>query len=342
MLYVTTRSDNDPKTAYHALTETRAEDGGLYLPMGQKRLSQEEIAALKEKSFGEAVAEILNRFFSTHLTGWDVEFAIGRYPVRLQTMSHRMILTETWHNPDWDFSRMIGELCSLLTGDQTALPGEWGVIAIRIAVLFGVFAELLRSGELTEDTSVDISVTSGDLSGPMAAVYAREMGLPIANVVVCCNENCGVWDLVSKGELRTGLQPLKTALPECDHVLPDAMERLIHFCGGEAAVGEYLHRVGQGGVYFPDEETCGAIRACLQVSVISSKRILMSLKNIYKTTGKVLGPYAALTWCGLMDYRARTGESRLSLVLSERSAHVDGELVAEAMGMTPEALGEIL
>lgn len=342
MLYVTTRSNSDPQTAYRALTETRTEDGGFYLPMKMPVFSREAVAALKEKSFGEAVADILNLFFSTHLTGWDVEFCIGRYPVRLIPMSHRMILTETWHNPDWVFSRTIRELTALISGTKSEDAGDWGAIAIRIAVLFGIFAELMHTGGLESDSLVDISVPSGDFAAPMAAVYARGMGLPIANVVVCCNENSAPWDMLSRGELRTGSVAVRTALPECDHVLPEGLERFVYECGGETAVSDYLSRARRGGVYFPDDETLANMRAMLQVSVVSSKRILSSLPNIYRTTGKVLGTYTAMTWCGLMDYRARTGESRLSLILSDRSPQADREIVAAAIGLPVDKLNELL
>ena len=140
MLYVTTRDNAQPQTAFRAFSESRGEDGGLYLPLRLGPLSPEEIAGLKEKSFGEAAAQILNLFFATMLTGWDVEFAVGRYPIRLIPMSHRMVLTETWHNPDWDFARSIREMGLLVSGGNGDCPGNWGEIAIRIAFLFGIFA----------------------------------------------------------------------------------------------------------------------------------------------------------------------------------------------------------
>lgn len=342
MLYVTTRSNSDPQTAHRALTELRAEDGGFFLPLTLPVFSRAEIGALKEKTFGQAVADILNLFFSTHLTGWDVEFCIGRYPVRLVPMSHRIVLTETWHNPDWDFSRNIRELTAQISGGETEKPGEWAVIAVRIAVLFGIFAELMRMEDVSARAPVDISVPSGDFSAAMAAVYGKAMGLPIANIVVCCNENSSAWDLVYKGELRTGSVAARTCLPDCDRILPTGLERFLYACGGTQAVEDYLARARVGGVYFPDEETTARMRQTLQVTVISGKRVLSSIPNIYQTTGKVLGPYTALTWCGLMDYRARVGESRLSLVFSDRSPQSDLEVVASAMGMEPEELNKIL
>ena len=101
MLYVTTRNNRDAYTAQRVLRENRGPDGGLYVPFREPVFSREEIDALKEKSFHQCVAEVLNRLFNTKLTRWDVEFCVGRYPVRLVNLPQRIIAGECWHNPEW-------------------------------------------------------------------------------------------------------------------------------------------------------------------------------------------------------------------------------------------------
>lgn len=316
MLYVTTRGNVSPQTAYHALREATGEDGGLYVPMQLPKFSAEDLGGM---TFGQTVAEVLNRFFSTQLTGWDVDFAIGRYPIRLLPMSHRIFVTEIWHNPELSFHMTCRELTALISGDAAEEAGSWGKIAITIAFLFGIYGELIRSGSAAPDSPVDISVACGDFSLPMAALYAKRMGLPVANVVVCCNENCAPWDLVCKGELKTVTPALKTALPACDHALPPELERLLHLCGGTDAVGQYRLRAEQGGVYFPDDDTALALRTALCVSVISSQRVPSSQSHLHASTGREFGLYDTLAWNGLMDHRARAGEVRPGLVIAEES-----------------------
>ena len=64
MLYVTTRNNRDPFTAYRAMREGRGPDGGFFLPFRHPMFSSEEINALAEKTFGQCVAEVLNRLFN--------------------------------------------------------------------------------------------------------------------------------------------------------------------------------------------------------------------------------------------------------------------------------------
>lgn len=344
MLYATTRSNLETYTAYHALTENRAPDGGHYIPLRLGTFSQEELNGLKGKNPNQAVADMLNLLFPTQLTGWDVDFAVGRYPVRLKSMNHRITVAESWHNLDWDFDRMVRNLSALIRGtrDTDKPAGDWAAIAVRMGVLFGVFGELMRDGTAGPETPVDIAVPSGDFSMVMSAWYARCMGLPIGNIVCCCNENNGLWDLIYHGELRTNAVAQRTSTPDCDRVVPDQLERLIFACGGGEETEAFTRCCREGRMYFPPEETLAKLRSGLHVSVVSRKRLESTIPNAYSTHGYVFGPYSALCYAGLLDYRARTGESGNALILSEQGALCHDGMVARCMGMDVERLHKIL
>jgi threonine synthase len=141
MLFVTTRNKFDTYTVHRANQSDRGPDGGLFLPFRLPELSKEDIKALKEQSFCQRLATLLNQFFGTQLTAWDVELYAGKTPVKLVPMSHRIVVAETWHNPDWDFARIVRNLSGRIRGndDTEGVPSNWAWIAIRVAVLFGLF-----------------------------------------------------------------------------------------------------------------------------------------------------------------------------------------------------------
>lgn len=341
MLYVTTRSEAEPVTADHALLADCG-DCGLYVPYKLTAFSAGEIDSLKEMSFGQAAAMALNRLFDTQLSGWDVEFSIGRHSVRTVSMSHRITIAEVWHNLEWDFSRMVKNLVTLITGNENAEPGDWAWIGVRTAALFGVYAEVCRREAEYDGAVVDIAVASGDFSAPMAAWYARKLGLPIANIIVSCNENCAPWDLISKGELKSGNATLATVTPECDHAVPRGLERLVYECGGREETAKFLDICRRGETYRPGELLWQRLREGVHVSVVGSKRVLSTIPNVHKTNSQVFGPYTALAYSGMLDYRTRTGESRQAIVISERSPVRDAETVAAAMGIGEEELDKLL
>lgn len=335
MLYVTTRNNQDAFPVHLALTDARAEEEGLYLPLRLPRFSQEDLEALKAQSFNQRLAVVLNRFFSTKLTAWDVDFAIGRFPVRLQSLGHRSLMGECWHNPDWSYHRLEENLASLLEGNVER-PGNWTQIAIRTAVLFAVFGEWAGSGR------VDIAMVCGDFSGPVGALYAREMGLPIGNVICCCNENTRLWDLLCHGQMRTDIEELASVVPEADIVVPANLERLIFACGGAAETWNYLAAVETGCVYTVGEEMRKRLKNGLFASVIGSSRIRSAIPNVWASQHRLLSPETALVYLGLQDYRVRTGVTRPALVISDQSPLCCMEAVAQAMDMTTEEARKLL
>lgn len=344
MLYVTTRNNRDAYTAQRALRENRGEDGGLYVPFREPRFSSEEITALKEKSFNRCVADVLNVLFNGRLTAYDVDFAIGRYAVRLEMLGKRVIMGECWHNLESDFSRIVKDLTQLLRSDSETevLPGDWAEIAVRIAVLFGIFGELMRQGIIEREGKVDISVVSADFSAPISAWYAKRWGLPIGNIVCCCNDNGNLWDFICHGQLKTNDVAVSTATPEADVVVPTSLERLIHGCAGAEEVSKYLDAVRRGGSYYMDDLLLHRLRQGLYVTVTSEHRVLSTIPSVFSTHKYILSPYSALAFAGLQDYRARTGESRTALVLAEKSPIRDAETVSKALGIPGETLKEYL
>lgn len=332
MLYVTTRIQSERFSASRAMTENRGPEGGFYLPVLAPEFSPRQIEALGEKSFAANVAEIINLLLDTELDSWTVEFAIGRYPVKLKQLSARAMVAETWHNPVWRFERLVCGIEKAIRQSDNIQQTDWMVIAARIAVLFGIFGEMLRENLLSLDNPVDLVVPSGDFSGVMAALYGREWGLPIANIVVCSNENPAAWNLLHKGELRTEGAPIRTATPECDHVVPRDLERLIFHRLGAHETGRFLKICGAGANYYLERYQIDQLREGIHVSVVSGSRMEVTISNLHRNSGYIADPYTALCYSGLLDYRSRTGAARAALVLSEVSPVHHLELTARCLG----------
>ena len=337
MLYITTRNSRDAFPAQRALRESRGPDGGMYLPFHAPSYSPADLDALAALPFGQRIAEVLNRLFQSKCSGWDVDFSVGRNPVRLTPLGHRIQAAEVWHNPGWSYAHLERELSKILNrGDNPT--GGWVHIAVRIAVLFGIFGELRNSGI----EAADIAVVSGDFSAPISAYYARQWGLPIETIVCCCNENSELWSLLSHGQLRTDTVSVPTVVPEADAALPEQLERLIYEAGGTAETARYLEACRRGGMYLPGDGVLVKLRRGLQVSVVSSRRVLETIPSIYRTRNYVLSPGSALAYAGLMDYRAKTGQTRNALILAEKSPLCAAKVTACALGVTEEELRDLI
>lgn len=340
MLYATTRNSIDAFTAQRVLTQKRGPEGGLFVPFRLNRLSEDEIAALGTKSFNANLAAGLNLLFNSQLTSYDIDLAMGRQSVRLQQLGQKILMGECWHNTSWQFSRMVSDLTRLVCTEEVSEPVSdgWAELGIRIAVLFGIFGALIREGLAGKDKVVDISVLSGDFTAPMAAWYGRNLGLPIGNIVCCCNDNSRLWDFICHGQLKTDGVAKTTLVPEGDILVPDGLERLICAYGGPMEVQRYVDTVRRGGTYYVEDSFLHRMRQGIYVTVSSDKRIAATIPGAWATHRYVLTPAGALCYSGLQDYRTRTGTTRTSLILTEKSPSLEAAFIAQTLGMEEQEL----
>lgn len=327
MLYVTTRSDRDAFTASRVLNDAAAPDAGLFVPFRLNPLEPDRLAQLMNMGFARCTAEMMNLFFSSRLTGWDVDFCVGKNLCKVTVMNQRIAVAELWHNQQWDFQWMIRQLSARLkdTNAEEQIPNEWVSLAARIAGLFGTFSELHRSGILEDGQFIDVSVASDDYSQTVAAWYGRFLGLPIGNILCASSEYACSWDLLNYGQMRT------------DN-LPAGLERLIYLALGQDEAARFASVSGASRPYNLTEEQTEKLRTGLFSAVVGTQRINSIIPSVYHTNEYLMDPKSALAFGGIQDFRAKTGEIRPTLILSEQSPSRCADAVAKAMGMTPRQL----
>jgi len=335
MLYATTRSKTDTYTAHRTLFEDRAPDGGFFVPF---RLANVDIQSLKDRTFSDAVAEILNIFFSTGITAWDIDCCIGKAPAKVVFMPHRVLFVNLWNNPIGDYSYLCDKIYEKLCGNSCGSITNWANIAIWISVLFGVYALLGKMGI----DQFDLTVNVGDFSVPMAAWYAKKMGLPIGTVICACNDNSAAWDFIHRGELNTAVLQIKTPTPELDYANPPGLERLIYEFFGLDEVKKYLETSSRKRVYQIRPDMVRTMGQGMFVAVVGHNRIASVISSVYSANNYILDSYAAICYGGLQDYRAKTGESCSTVLLTQRNPSLDLSLVKEATGLTKSDIEKIM
>jgi len=306
MLYVSTKNTSDTYTAYRALHEANAPDGGFYVPFHLSVFSEAELAIIRTQTCGETVAKVLNLFFGLHLNGWDVECVIGRAPFKLETMPHKLWIAEGWRNPDASFRYLLCSLYNVLTDGNSLgkMPVGWSCVAIEIALLFGLYVSL--EGTLEQ---FDVAVNTGDFAEVTALCYARDMGLPV-NLIVCTEkDNSAFWDFICKGELSTaGEDPVKSGY----------FSSFLYRSLGCQAAAAYLTVCEQKKTFRIDEEQMAVLSGKLYPSVVSGNRVESITANLLHASGYHIDAEAALAYGGLQDYRSSVGVSMDTLILSKK------------------------
>ena len=302
MLYVSTRSKTETFTNYRVLRENIAADGGFYTPFQLPRYIEEEWKAFGTQRFSQAVAQILNLFFSAGISSWDIEFLVGRNPVRVLQVQHKLLAGELWHNPAKTYSYLEQSLWKRICADVSE-PPMWCKISVRIAVLFGLYAIVGNLGI----HSFDIAIHADDFSMVVAAQMCRSMGMPVDNIIVDCSESSGVWDFIHHGTLS-----VSSRIPEC-------MELFIHHCFGVEETLRFLECRNSRRSYQLNPDNADWLCKSMFGAVIGENRAKAVVSSVSRTVGYPVELETAQTYAALQDYRAASGENRHTLFLIDRA-----------------------
>lgn len=334
MLYVTTRNNVQTFDAHYSLVQNVSDDGSPFVPQQFPVYSKSDLLKLKEKSFGQTIADLLNLFFDTELTSWDVDFCIGRSTTRIFLLNNKLINIELWHNPGDGFqyleTRLYKTVCKNLSEE---VPSEWFQICVRISALFATFGELFRQNIVNNCTNLDLSVSGNDLTMPLAALYAKRMGLPIGTLIITSDQNKVLWDLIHRGEIFVARKSAH---------LVSGIERLVNNALGISGAQSFFEAYNQGRVFHLDEEALPVLNSEIFCVISGSDRAKQTINSVYRTNNYLLDPCSAMCAGGLQDFRARTGEHKQTLIFSEQSPRLSLNEIESATGLHKRKITDLI
>ena len=327
MLYITSKDKNDVQTAYKVLHNELPVNSGCYLPFHLPCLQATQIDALANKSFGQIIADIMNIFYSAQLNGWDVDFSLGRNPVKIKAVGSKTFCAELWHNASGSFDHLAqslyGKICNCETPNQ---PTVWFFITVRIAVLFAIYGALLAQGAADNRSIIDISLALGaDLSDPAAVFYARKMGLPIGKVICACAENSAAWQILFRGARHSGTD------------MPLSFEALLHSALGLEGMQAFLQQADD-----PAESNWADLKDNIFVTTVGQQRVDSIIGSTYATAQYIYDTASAMAFGGLQDYRSSTGESRNAIVLMDKTPMAEITHITNLLGISQQKLSEMI
>lgn len=317
MLYQSTRDKIDTFTAHRVLRENCPKDGGCFLPFRIPMLEKEEYKKLSGSGFLDNLATLLNRFFNTTISAWDLECVLGKTPAVFMPVSQKVTFVQLWNNPKKNFRYLLRSTYRTLVGNESGkeAPTLWARLAIRISFVCAAVIELGKQGI----QQADFAVNAGDFEQAFAVYYSKQMGLPIRKIIIGCNDNSNLWDFVNRGVFHCDASVHKTDLPDLDVAIPVCFEAFLFTAFGHQNTCKYLQCMAESADYQLEEEQLTEMGGELFASVIGSERVALVRNSMKRTDNCDLDPYTAVSVAALQDYRAKTGESRSTIIFAEYS-----------------------
>lgn len=90
------------------------------------------------------------------------------------------------------------------------------------------YLQCVKTGKIQYGEKINVTVPTGNFGNILAACYAKEMGLPIGQIILAANPNHVLADFLQTGEYDANRDLLKTSSPSMDILVASNLERYLY------------------------------------------------------------------------------------------------------------------
>ena len=215
-----------------------------------------------------------------------------------------------------------------------------GRLVPQIVYYVYAYAKLLENGELSEGEKMNVVVPTGNFGNILAAYYAREMGLPIDQLICASNSNNVLTDFLREGVYDRNRTFYNTMSPSMDILISSNLERLLlSLTQDPAEVKEYMTRLAQTGRYQVSDRVKSKLQKRFKGYFCDDQETQRVIRAMFERHGYLIDTHTAVAFSALEQYRRETGDNTPAIVASTASPFKFCGSVLEALGETRVAGG---
>ena len=128
---------------------------------------------------------------------------------------------------------------------------NFGRLVPQIIYYVSAYCDLVKDGKIKLGDKINVVVPTGNFGNILAAVYARNMGIPIAKFICASNRNKILTDFIATGKYDRNREFYQTSSPSMDILISSNLERMLyHLYDNNAEVIDSLMKdLKEKGVY---------------------------------------------------------------------------------------------
>ncbi|GHV38864.1 threonine synthase [Clostridia bacterium] len=220
---------------------------------------------------------------------------------------------------DRELNRRLNERGIILTSANSINAGR---LLPQIAYYYYAYAQMLRTGEISEGEKISFCVPTGNFGNILAAYYAKQMGLPVDTLYCASNSNKVLYDFFTENEYDANRELYLTASPSMDILVSSNVERfLFHSIGAYAAKAamDSLAKTGKYGVKLNERE----LIPCFS----DEAETFSAIKEMFDKSGFAMDTHTAVAYAGLK----KVSHGEKNVIVSTASAYKFADHVVSAI-----------
>ncbi len=221
------------------------------------------------------------------------------------------------------------QTCSVKFSSANSI--NWGRLLPQIVYYFTSYFKVCETGSLQLGEPLDFCVPTGNFGDILAGWYAKQMGLPVGQLICASNENNVLTDFFETGHYRAERPFYKTSSPSMDILVSSNLERLLyHECQNAETVRSWMQSLATVGNYQIDAETHKAISESFAGGFASESEVGTEILRLFEEQNYLCDPHTAVAFCVLNKLKRE--KNRPCVVLSTASPYKFCEKVLTSLG----------
>ena len=207
-----------------------------------------------------------------------------------------------------------------------------GRLIPQVAYYFYTYAQLVKRGEITNGTTINFAVPTGNFGDILAGYYAKKLGLPINKLICASNQNNVLTDFFKTGIYDRNRPFYLTNSPSMDILVSSNLERLLFMIADEDenTVIDLMDQLKRNGKY----QITTAMKAKLNDFIGGSAdemQIKQEIKRVFGESKYAIDPHTAVASSVVHQYQQKTGDKTPTVIVSTASPYKFPETVFEAI-----------
>ena len=217
---------------------------------------------------------------------------------------------------------------------------NWGRVLPQIVYYISAYCDLLRDEKITPGQAVNVCVPTGNFGNILAAWYAREMGLPINQLICASNSNNVLTDFIREGVYDRNRTFYNTISPSMDILISSNLERLLYSLTQDTAeVRGYMAQLAETGRYQVSDRVKTKLQKRFKGYFCGDRETQRMIRAMFDRYGYLIDTHTAVAFSALGQYRQEPGAAAPAIVAPPASPFKFCASVLEALGELAPASG---
>ncbi len=194
---------------------------------------------------------------------------------------------------------------------------NFGRLLPQICYYVSSYLDLLGGEQIKLGDEINFVVPSGNFGNILAGYYAKQMGIPIKQLIVASNKNNVLTEFFNEAKYDINRKFYKTISPSMDILISSNLERLIYEINDRDAsrVVELMDELKQKGLYKIDEDVLNENFGEFLAYSLEEEEIKEVIQNVFDEYGYVLDTHTAVGMGVYFEYLNDTADEETPTVI---------------------------